>query len=139
MTTNTRDPLLEAARTARAKAYAPYSKLHVGAAIALRDGRTFVGANIENASFGLTVCAERNAIAAAVMDGAKPGDVVRVAVIAETEGPIVPCGACRQVLREFGEPRTEVTMASTHTDTQLVLRLAELLPHAFGPGDLPPT
>ena len=118
--------LLESARRAQANAYAPYSKFPVGAAVLAGDGRIFLGCNVENSSFGLTVCAERNAIAAAVVAGASP---VAVAVVAN-DSDIVPCGACRQVLAEFG-PDLSIVLASASGDAHKVTSLSELLPAAF--------
>ena len=83
-------------------AYAPYSKFHVGAAILLEDGRVFTGCNVENASYGLTICAERNAIFAAVAATAKKPVIAAVAVVNRRGVPCSPCGACRQVIAEFG-------------------------------------
>ena len=128
--------LLKAALEARGQAYAPYSRLKVGAALRLVDGRTFSGVNVENASFGLTVCAERHAIAAAVAAGARPGDVREIAVVANTEVPIAPCGACRQVLREFSRPDATVWMHSTRSGETKHAILGELLPQAFDGSDL---
>lgn len=92
-----RDSLIAAARAIRNRAYAPYSRFHVGAALLTDDGRLYSGVNIENASYGLTVCAERNAIGAMVADGGR-----RIAAVAVcTENGVTPCGACRQVLSEF--------------------------------------
>jgi cytidine deaminase len=88
-------------------AYAPYSGFRVGAAILLRDGRVFAGCNVENASYGLTLCAERNAIVAAVAASAKKPEIVAVAVANHRGAPCSPCGACRQVIAEFG-PRAVV-------------------------------
>jgi cytidine deaminase len=121
-----RKQLLAAARAARLRAHAPYSRYRVGAAVLDERGRVHVGCNVENASFGLTVCAERNAVAAAVAAGGKR--IRAVAVI--TRDGASPCGACRQVLAELGAPTTEVLLASpagaavTHT-------LGALLPRAF--------
>jgi cytidine deaminase len=93
------DDLVALALAARSKAYAPYSKFAVGAAVKCKSGAIFVGANIENRSFGLTICAERVAIGAAVAAGER--DFVAMAVTADSDEPIVPCGACRQFLAEF--------------------------------------
>ncbi len=87
-----------AALDARGRAYAPYSKFQVGAALECRDGRVFRGCNIENASYGLCNCAERTAFFSAIAHGYKPGDFTALAVIGQTDGPIAPCGACRQVI-----------------------------------------
>src|ERR1700757_359529 len=93
------DELIKAAKIARRLAYAPYSNFSVGAALLTKDGKIFTGCNIENISLGLTICAERSAVAAAVNSGNK--DFVAIAVVAGSKKPAVPCGACRQVLAEF--------------------------------------
>ena len=93
------DDLVRIESTARSKAYAPYSKFVVGAAVKCKSGAVLVGANIENRSFGLTICAERVAMCAAVTGGER--DFVAIAVTADSDEPIVPCGACRQFLAEF--------------------------------------
>lgn len=118
------DSLMEAAWLARDRAYAPYSNFHVGAALLAADGRIFTGCNVENISYGLTNCAERVAIGAAVAAGVR--EFLAVAVVAETGVPISPCGACRQVLAEFGVPL--VMLANRVTREQF--RLEELLPRA---------
>ena len=118
------DGLVEAAWLTRELAYAPYSKFAVGAALLAADGRVFVGCNVENLCYGLTNCAERVAIGAAVAAGARV--FVAVAVVADTKVPISPCGACRQVLAEFGVPRV---MLANRTE-RLEFRLEELLPRA---------
>ncbi|WP_435005300.1 cytidine deaminase [Tundrisphaera lichenicola] len=123
------DDLLEAARQASRAAYCPYSKFHVGAAIRA-GGRTFTGANIENASYGLTICAERTATFAAVLAGAGPIEAIAVACVDAPEGSspelLMPCGACRQVLIEFAEPETPVIV-----DRVGRMTLADLLPLPF--------
>jgi cytidine deaminase len=119
-----RDALVEAAWNARQQAYAPYSNFAVGAALLAADGRIFGGCNVENLSYGLTNCAERVAIGAAVAAGVR--DFVAVAVVADTGVPISPCGACRQVLAEFGVPRVFLANRSEC----LEFTLEELLPRA---------
>jgi len=99
--------LFRLARAAMKRAYAPYSNFRVGAAILLDDGRVFTGCNVENASYGLTICAERNAVFAAVAASVRKPEIVAVAVVNERGAPCSPCGACRQVLAEFG-PRAAV-------------------------------
>ena len=118
--------LVETARRAQAMAYAPYSKFPVGAAVLAEDGRIFPGCNVENSSFGLTVCAERNAVAAAVVAGARP---TAVAVVANGNG-VAPCGACRQVLAEFAA-KMPVILAQPTGDVGQVTSLDALLPGAF--------
>lgn len=89
----------------RAKSvYVPYSRFQVGAALQTSDGTIYHGCNVENASFGLTNCAERTAFFRAIADGHRPGDFVALAVVGDTRGPIAPCGACRQVILELGGP-----------------------------------
>ena len=119
--------LLAAARQARNAAYAPYSHFPVGAAVLTADGQIFTGCNIENASFGATICAERVAIFSAVAAGQHHFQAL--AVIADTPQPVAPCGLCRQVLAEFS-PDCLVIMANLTGDHQ-VLTLDQLLPFAF--------
>lgn len=116
--------LVEAAWEAREMAYAPYSKFQVGAALLAKDGRIFLGCNVENISYGLTNCAERVAIGAAIAAGLR--EFVAVAVVADTGVPISPCGACRQVLAEFGVPKILLVNRSECIE----FTLAELLPRA---------
>lgn len=115
---------------AREKAYAPYSRFKVGAALQARDGRIFHGCNVENASYGLCNCAERTAFFKAISEGYKPGDFVSLAVVGDTDGPIAPCGACRQVIIELGSPALEVVLTNLKGDTELTSASA-LLPGAF--------
>lgn len=123
-------PLITAASEARQHAYAPYSGFRVGAALQL-DGSIVTGVNVENCSYGLTVCAERNAIAAAVRGGATVGSVQAVAIVADAEGPTPPCGACRQVLAEFAAPDARVILHNLRDGNSTEMDFAELLPHAF--------
>jgi cytidine deaminase len=126
--------LLAAARAARERAWAPYSQFRVGAAVATRDGRVFAGCNVENQSYGLTNCAERTALFAAVASGAKPGDFTQLAVIGDTAEPIAPCGACRQVMLELGGAALVVLQANLGGQVKHTTAGA-LLPGAF---TLPP-
>jgi cytidine deaminase len=121
-----RSALVKAARVVRARAHAPYSKFRVGAAVLDERGRIHVGCNVENASYGLTICAERNAVAAAVAAGARR--IRAVAVF--TENVATPCGACRQVLMELGGPATDVVLAAPK-GAALGRTLGQLLPEAF--------
>jgi len=130
--------LIDAAVEARQTAYAPYSNFRVGAAIALADGRVVTGVNVENCSYGLTVCAERNAVAAAVRTGAQPGELVAVAIVADAPTPATPCGACRQVLAEFLAPTSKVILFNVRDETTIVKTLGDFLPHAFDPSALKP-
>lgn len=110
-------------------AYIPYSHFPVGAALECADGTVFTGCNIENASFGPTICAERTAVAKAVSEGHT--DFVRIVVAGRCESFCVPCGVCRQVLREFA-PNIEVICLNGKGEEQ-AFTLPELLPHSFGP------
>ncbi|MEA2698833.1 MAG: cytidine deaminase [Myxococcales bacterium] len=121
--------LLRAARAVRRRAHAPYSGFRVGAAVIDEAGRIHIGCNVENASYGLTVCAERNAVAAAVAAGAR---VLRaVAVVTDAQPAATPCGACRQVLAELGRPDTAVYLAGPRGAAAAVHSLGALLPEAF--------
>ena len=121
-----------AARRAVDRAYAPYSKFHVGSAVLAGSGRIYAGCNVENASYGLCNCAERTAIFAAVAAGEK---VIRaVAVHTRTAEPTLPCGACRQVIHEFGPDALVISTCATPARREGPL--ADLLPGAFGPGHL---
>ena len=125
----TREELKAAAVTMLDRAYCPYSHFAVGAALECSDGSVFTGCNIENASFGPTICAERTAVAKAVSEGHT--DFVRIVVAGRCESFCVPCGVCRQVLREFA-PDMEIICLNSKGEEQ-VFTLSELLPHSFGP------
>lgn len=127
MSTISWDGLFEAASQARVRAYAPYSRFLVGAAIEAQDGRIFSGCNVENASYGLSVCAERHAVASMVLAGATPH---ALAVIVDSKEPTPPCGVCRQVLAEFAPPEMEV-VSRTLSGLESRWRVSELLPFAF--------
>lgn len=122
-----RNALVVAAHAVMANAYAPASNFPVGAAVLAADGRVFVGCNVENASYGLTVCAERNAVGAAVAAGARK--LVAVAVATRTDPPARPCGACRQVLAEFGPDMVVLMVGSSGAVESDSLRA--LLPAPF--------
>ena len=124
--------LISEAEKARERAYTPYSKFQVGAAVLCADGKIFTGCNIENASFGLAVCAERVAIFKAISEGSTKFEAI--AVIGDTDKPCSPCGACRQVISEFGEDIVLV-MSNLKGDTK-IMKINELLPDAFGKNDL---
>lgn len=128
--------LQAAARTAQTRAYAPYSGFRVGAAVAA-GGKIFTGANVENASYGLTICAERTAIAAAVHAGQLRIDAV--AVITDASPPSAPCGMCRQVMREFtSDPARVAVVAFNPAGAERAFSLADLLPDSFAGDELPP-
>lgn len=126
------DPVIEAARAARDNAYAPYSGYRVGAALEADDGRIFVGANVENASFGLTNCAERVALGAAIAAGARR--FRRLVVVTDSVPPASPCGACRQALAEFGRG---LLVEAVGRRAARRWTLDELLPDGFDGRDLP--
>jgi cytidine deaminase len=120
--------LLAAARKARGRAYAPYSEFPVGAAVLGANGRIYSGCNVENASLGLTCCAERSAIFAMVAAGER--EVREVLVVGDTAEALPPCGACRQVMAEFAQPSAVVHMCD-RTGAGRSVTVAELLPHVF--------
>ncbi len=125
------DSLIAAARTAQARAYAPYSNFRVGAALESLDGTVFSGCNVENASLGLTICAERAAVCAAVSAGVTR--FKRAVVVSDVDPPAAPCGACRQVLAEFG---LDLAIEGVGSRKTVRWRLSDLLPVAFGPEQL---
>lgn len=127
MSPDERAELIRQARDVRLRAYAPASDFQVGAAVLTDDGRTFVGCNVENASYGLTICAERAAICAAVAAGAR--NVRAVAIVTDLDEPARPCGACRQVLAEFGKDM-QVVLAG-RGEQVVTTSLATLLPEPF--------
>ncbi|MBA4542628.1 cytidine deaminase [Thermoactinomyces sp. CICC 10521] len=125
--------LIEAAKQAREMAYVPYSKFRVGAAVLTKDGEIIRGCNVENASYGLTNCAERTALFKAISEGYR--EFAGIAVIADTEGPVSPCGACRQVMVELCPPDMKVFLSNLKGAIQETT-VADLLPGAFQKGDL---
>ena len=124
----TNQELIEIARQVREHAHAPYSKFKVGAALESADGRIFTGCNVENSSYGLSMCAERVAIFKAISEGLR--DFKRIAVIADTHSPVRPCGACRQVISDLFPKDAEVILANLQGDIE-VTRISELLPAPF--------
>ena len=122
------DPLFDAACAVRAHAHAPFSNFKVGAALETGDGRVFTGCNVENASYGLTMCAERNAIFHAYAEGARR--FRRIVVIADTAAPTPPCGACRQIIYEMCGGELTVDLANL-AGVQKSFKMRELLPEAF--------
>ena len=134
MTAEKKEWLLDLAQEARARSYSPYSNYAVGAALLCADGTVYLGCNIENASFGDTVCAERCAMFKAVYDGKR--EFTAIAVIGSGESPAFPCGICRQVMAEFCEKEFLIITANCDRTAVSTDTLAELLPHSFGPKDL---
>ena len=130
----TDEELMTAALASQGRAYAPYSKFRVGAAVLAGD-RVYGGANVENASYGLTLCAERSAVARAIFDGARALDVVAIATDASPPAP--PCGMCLQSIAEFSPDfsKTRVLLGNAE-GVRRAYTLAELLPHGFQPSDL---
>jgi cytidine deaminase len=122
--------LIGEARAARDRAYAPYSAFRVGAAVLTRSGRVFRGCNVENASYGLSMCAERTAFFLAIAEGCSRGDFTHLAVIGDTDQPLSPCGACRQVMMELGGPDLIVIQANLR-GAVAQSTMAALLPAAF--------
>lgn len=129
-----RSRLLTAARQAAPHAYAPYSRLRVGAALLTAQGNLFVGVNVENASYSLTLCAERAAISAAVTAEGPDMRLRALAVVSESDTPLSPCGACRQVMLEFGPDASVLFPGQAGLEEQ---RVRDLLPEGFHPGQLP--
>ena len=122
--------LFAAAEAARARAYAPYSRFHVGAAIVADDGKVYVGCNVENAAYPIGNCAEASAIAAMIAGGGKR--IVRMYVTGPGAAPVTPCGGCRQRIREFAD-QDVVVVSHGVAGAPLEQTIAQLLPHSFGP------
>ena len=124
------EELIEKAKEARKLSYSPYSHFAVGAALLCKDGRVFVGSNIENSSYPLCMCAERNALYSAKMNGVKKEEMVALALSADTDEPCSPCGACRQVISELFPKDAPIYMSNLKGDVQETT-IEELLPYAF--------
>jgi cytidine deaminase len=122
------DELIAHAKDARRCAHAPYSNFSVGAALLSADGRVFTGCNVENSTYGLSMCAERVAIFKAISEGAH--EIARVAVVTDHEHIAPPCGCCRQMIWEFASDETEVILANLSGDVR-TYRIRDLLPEAF--------
>ncbi|MCQ2814722.1 MAG: cytidine deaminase [Bacilli bacterium] len=127
--------LIEKAKEARNLSYSPYSNFAVGAAILCKDGRIFLGANVENASYPLCMCAERNAVYNAYMNGYKKDDFEALALCTDTDEPSSPCGACRQVLSELFPAKAPIYMSAVNGKI-VETTIKELLPYAFSEEDL---
>ena len=121
--------LFESASAARERAYAPYSNLRIGAALLTRDGEIVAGCNLENSSYGLSICAERNTVGQAVARAGKI-QILAMAIVSDTPEPCPPCGMCRQTLIEFAEPSLPIR-TRTLRGQQRRYTLGDLLPHAF--------
>jgi cytidine deaminase len=126
--------MIAAARNVRGRAWVPYSKFKVGAALRTQDGRIFAGCNVENAAYPQSSCAEASAISLMVAAGARR--IAEVVVVGGGTGPCTPCGGCRQRLAEFASSGTKVHMVSPAGRVLLSTTLGALLPHAFGPINL---
>ena len=120
----------KAVKLAQSRAYAPYSNFKVGAAILMKDGTIVHGCNVENASYGLSNCAERSALFSLVSQGLNPKDIVSITVIGDTDGPISPCGACRQVMYELLPKDAKVILTNQKGDV-LEMTKESLLPYGF--------
>ena len=131
----TKEELVKKAVEARKLSYSPYSNFKVGAALLTKDGKVFLGANIENSSYPLCMCAERNALYHAMVNGYKKSDFLALALAADTEGPCSPCGACRQVISELFPAKAPIYMSNLKGALQET-NITELLPFAFSPEDL---
>jgi cytidine deaminase len=127
--------LFDAAKAAQAKAYAPYSRFNVGAALRTPSGAIFSGCNVENAAYPQGACAETGAISAMALAGER--HIAEILVIGDGEGLCTPCGGCRQRIREFAAPETPIHIAGPD-GLRITLSLAELLPYSFGPEHLKP-
>lgn len=123
--------LVNKAIEARKKSYSPYSKFKVGASILLKNGEYILGCNVENVSYGLTNCAERTALFKLISEGYNKDDVVAMAIVGNTEDPIAPCGACRQVMLELLDANTIIVLANMNGKTKKTT-VKELMPYCFG-------
>ncbi|MCR5231226.1 MAG: cytidine deaminase [Acholeplasmatales bacterium] len=129
------DELILKAKEAREASYSPYSKFKVGAAILMKDGTYILGCNVENSSYGLSICAERNALFQMVAKGYKKGDALAMCIIGQTDTPISPCGACRQVMEELLSRDCKIILANLKNDVK-EMTIDELLPYSFSEDSL---
>ena len=125
--------LIEKAMDTKALAYTPYSKFNVGACVLVESGKMYVGANIENSTFGATICAERNAIMSAVMNGERK--ITKIAICSSSNDYTFPCGICRQTMAEFADDNFEIIVAKS-VDDYKIYKLGELLPYSFRGNDI---
>ena len=121
---------LKKAKEAMKNSYSPYSKFKVGAAILTKDGEYILGTNVENGSYGLTSCAERNALFSAYSKGYKKSDIAKIFIIGDTKNPISPCGACRQVISELMEENCDVVLSNLKDDVK-IFKVKDLIPYLF--------
>ncbi|MGL4588812.1 MAG: cytidine deaminase [Mycoplasmatales bacterium] len=131
----TNQKLIELAKSACERSYSPYSNFPVGCAILLKNGKVVLGTNVENASFGNTICAEKNAMTSLISMGIAPSEISKIAVIAEIDIAISPCGMCRQFLSEFITDDVEILLACKKGE-YISKTISELLPYTFAKGDL---
>ncbi|SCT82603.1 cytidine deaminase [Staphylococcus xylosus] len=122
-------------RTAQANAYAPYSNFKVGAYLKTKDGKTYYGANVENAAYPMSICAERSSLVSAIADGYRPGDFESITITVDADEPSSPCGACRQVMKELCDDDMPVYMTN-HQGDMIESTVNELLPLGFSGKDL---
>ena len=130
-----KEELIALAKEETKRSYSPYSHFAVGAALLTKDNKVFLGTNIENAAFGLSMCAERNAIFNAYVNGVKKDEIVALAIIADTEDPVSPCGSCRQVLSELFPKNGIIYLANFKGDIKET-NIVQLLPYSFSKDDL---
>ncbi len=129
------DELIEKAKGAMELSYSPYSNFKVGAALVTKEEKVYLGANIENASYPLCMCAERNAIYNALCNGEKAEDILAIAIVADSPSPCSPCGACRQVMSELLDKNTPVILSNLKGDVKIT-SVKDLLPNSFSKEDL---
>lgn len=132
---NEMEALYEKAYEGYLNSYSPYSKFKVGAAILLKNGQYLIGTNVENASYGLSNCAERSVLFQAYSLGYRKFDIEKIMIIGNTEKPVSPCGACRQVISELMRPECDVILTNLYKDIK-ILKVKELLPYSFSEEDL---
>ena len=121
---------LKKAKEAMKNSYSPYSKFKVGAALLTKDGEYILGTNVENGSYGLTSCAERNALFSAYSKGYKKSDIAKIFIVGDTKNPISPCGACRQVISELMEKNCDVVLSNLKDDIK-IFKVKDLIPYLF--------